>query len=55
MVENVVGIRNFNHLEKKGVLPVAVVTRKISLWHGVNHNRWNDMQKSTTIPCMIPK
>jgi hypothetical protein len=33
----------------------ATVMRKISLWHGVNHNRWNDTQKSTLIPSMLYK
>jgi hypothetical protein len=29
------------------------VMRNVSLWHGVNHNKWNDMQKSTLIPNML--
>jgi hypothetical protein len=43
---------------KKGDLPSGVansVMRKISLWLGENHNRWNDTQKSTLISNMLYK
>jgi hypothetical protein len=57
--ENREKIKEKKHpIPQKGDLPSGVansVTRKISLWLGENHNRWNDTQKSTLISNMLYK
>jgi hypothetical protein len=40
---------------KKNIDASNFVMRKISLWLGENHIRWNDTHKSTIIPSMLYK
>ena len=50
--------KNTPNPKKEDSFPSVVVnsiTRKISLWHGVNHNRRNDTHKSTLISSILYK